>query len=178
MALNKYYTVFRWSFYSKPVHMLKNIMGCCLTETILFRFDSGSLFTSLIPHLDDVSSKAAPQPLLFRVVELIVRQIPGIFNLRLGHILDQSKTKCHKSSTFFTSQHSFPHSTFCFSSSHLLRFIFDDARLSQQNATFFQCRLFFVFFRRRVRGSLLFFIWDLCNYRSRSRFHVHLQRIL
>lgn len=81
----------------------ENTKGCWLIETRLFRFDSGSLFTSLIPHLDDVSSKAAPEPLLFRVVELIVRQIPGIFNLRLGHILDQSKTKCHTlhtSSTF------------------------------------------------------------------------------
>lgn len=42
-------------------------------------------------YLDDVSSKGAPKPLLFGVVELIVGQIPSIFNLWLGHILDTSK---------------------------------------------------------------------------------------
>lgn len=128
-------------------------------------------------YLDDVSSKGAPKPLLFGVVELIVGQIPSIFNLWLGHILDTSKKEPNmthiihfpNTCSFFLLQ------VFYLFSSYLLRFIFDDTSLSQQNATFFQCCLFLVFFGGWMRGSLFFFIWNLWKNRSKAnvRFHVH-----
>lgn len=66
-------------------------------------------------YLDDVSSKGAPKPLLFGVVELIVGQIPSIFNLWLGHILDTSKKEpnmthiIHFPNTLFFYSTSFPY---------------------------------------------------------------------
>lgn len=44
-------------------------------------------FLTAQAHLNDVTTKGSSQALLFGIVELIVGQVPGIFNLRLGHVL-------------------------------------------------------------------------------------------
>lgn len=82
-----------------------------------------------VPYLDDVSSKGAPKPLLFGVVELIVGQIPWIFDLWLGHILKQRGKKVHLTSPVHISSSLLFYIT-SLSLSHLLRFILDDACLS------------------------------------------------
>ncbi len=38
-------------------------------------------------YLNDVTTKGSPQALLFRIVELIIGEVPGVLDFRLGHVL-------------------------------------------------------------------------------------------
>lgn len=38
-------------------------------------------------YLNDVATECPSQALLFRIVELIIGEVPGVFHFRLGHVL-------------------------------------------------------------------------------------------
>lgn len=42
-------------------------------------------------YLNDVATKGPPQALLFRIVELIIGEVPGILHFRLWHVLSWEK---------------------------------------------------------------------------------------
>lgn len=48
-------------------------------------------FLWVTAHLNDVSTEGAPQALLFRIVELIIGEVPGVFHFRLRHVLKWGK---------------------------------------------------------------------------------------
>lgn len=38
-------------------------------------------------YLNNVATEGPPQALLFRIVELIIGEVPGVLHFRLGHVL-------------------------------------------------------------------------------------------
>lgn len=46
-----------------------------------------SLFLWATAYLNDVATERPPQALLFRIVELIIGEVPRVLHFRLGHVL-------------------------------------------------------------------------------------------